>query len=98
MRIDLNWKQGAKELFSGTKQSQAIYPKETITSHSWILIFFIADARNIMRKFRGSVVEDNRERANDADRSLAQSLQAYELLRPKQDNWRRISYKYLLNI
>lgn len=63
------------------------------------------DARNIMREFRGSVVEDNRERANDADRSLtqrqftdrwlpqmaasdAQSLEAYELLRPKQDNWR----------
>jgi len=58
-----------------------------------------------MREFRGSVVEDNRERANDTDRSLtqrqftdrwlpqmsaadAQSLEADELLRPKQDNWR----------
>ena len=63
------------------------------------------DARNILREFRGSVVEDNRERANDSDRSLverqfvdrwlpqvassdATSLEAYELLRPKQDEWR----------
>jgi hypothetical protein len=63
------------------------------------------DARNMIREFRGSVVEDNRERANDSDRSLvkrqfvdrwlpqiaatdASSLEAYELLRPKQDEWR----------
>jgi hypothetical protein len=63
------------------------------------------DARNILRELRGAVVEDNRERANDSDRSLVQrqfvdrwlpqiaatdasSLEAYELLRPKQDQWR----------
>jgi hypothetical protein len=63
------------------------------------------DARNVIREFRGAVVEDNRERANDSDRSLVQrqfvgrwlpqiaatdasSLEAYELLRPKQDEWR----------
>jgi len=66
------------------------------------------DARNIIREFRGAVVEDNRERANDSDRSLvkrqfvdrwlpqiaatdASSLEAYELLRPKQDEWRTSS-------
>jgi len=63
------------------------------------------DARNVIREFRGAVVEDNRERANDSDRSLVQrqsvdrwlpqvaatdagGLEAYELLRPKQDEWR----------
>jgi len=66
------------------------------------------DARNVIREFRGAVVEDNRERANDSDRSLVQrqfvgrwlpqiaatdasSLEAYELLRPKQDEWRLTS-------
>jgi len=63
------------------------------------------DARNIIRELRGALVEDNRERANDSDRSLVQrqfvdrwlpqmaaadaaGLEAYELLRPKQDQWR----------
>jgi len=67
------------------------------------------DARNVIREFRGAVVEDNRERANDSDRSLvkrqfvdrwlpqiaatdASSLEAYELLRPKQDEWRTSGY------
>jgi hypothetical protein len=63
------------------------------------------DARNVIRELRGALVEDNRERANDSDRSLVQrqfvdrwlpqrtaadaaGLEAYELLRPKQDEWR----------
>jgi hypothetical protein len=63
------------------------------------------DARNVIRELRGALVEDNRERANDSDRSLVQrqfvdrwlpqmaaadaaGLEAYELLRPKQDQWR----------
>jgi len=63
------------------------------------------DARNVLRELRGAVFEDNRERANDSDRSLVQrqfvdrwlpqmaasdasGLEAYELLRPKQDQWR----------
>ena len=64
------------------------------------------DARNVLRELRGAVFEDNRERANDSDRSLVQrqfvdrwlpqmaaadasGLEAYELLRPKQDQWRQ---------
>jgi hypothetical protein len=65
-----------------------------------------SDGRNMIRELRSAVVEDNRERALDADRALisrqfydrwlpavaatdAASLQAYELLKPKQDDWRR---------
>ena len=64
-----------------------------------------SDGRNIIRELRSAVTEDNRDRAVEADRMLAQrqfydrwlpatasadaaSLQAYELLRPKQDDWR----------
>jgi len=64
-----------------------------------------SDGRNMIRELRSAVVEDNRERALDADRALASrqfydrwlppvaaadaaSLQAYELLRPRQDDWR----------
>lgn len=63
------------------------------------------DARNMIRELRSAVVEDNRERATDAARALAErqftdrwlparssadaaSLQAYELLRSKPDEWR----------
>jgi len=68
------------------------------------------DARNVIRELRGALVEDNRERANDSDRSLVQrqfvdrwlpqrtaadaaGLEAYELLRPKQDEWRTSANK-----
>ena len=59
----------------------------------------------MIRELRSAVVEDNRERATDAARALAErqftdrwlparssadaaSLQAYELLRSKPDEWR----------
>jgi hypothetical protein len=89
----------------------AVQPPPSLNSHNPYLQRLDAagdDARNMIREFRGSVVEDNRERANDSDRSLvkrqfvdrwlpqiaatdASSLEAYELLRPKQDEWRTSS-------
>ena len=64
-----------------------------------------SEARNVIRELRSAVVEDNRERATDTDRYLAErqfsdrwlppvaaadaaSLQAYELLKPRVDDWR----------
>lgn len=100
---------GSTAVFSGIAPPAAppAPPPATFSQNPYLqrLDATAEDARNVIRELRGALVEDNRERANDSDRSLVQrqfvdrwlpqrtaadaaGLEAYELLRPKQDEWR----------